>query len=62
VKAIDPASEKVPAALFKKGLAYLALKDRKKASAALTQVVEVFPKSPEAGKAREKLAQLNQGR
>ncbi|TAJ09084.1 MAG: tol-pal system protein YbgF [Nitrospirae bacterium] len=62
VKAIDPASEKVPAALFKKGLAYLALKDRKKASLALTQVVEVFPKSPEAGKAREKLVQLNQGR
>lgn len=62
VRVIDPASDKVPAALFKKGLAYLALKDRKKAVAALAHVVEAFPKSPEAGKAREKLAQLNQGR
>jgi len=62
VKVINPSSEKVPAALLKKSLAYLALKDRKKAAETLTQVTEGFPKSQEANKAREKLAQLNQGR
>jgi len=58
VKKAYPASEKVPAALLKKGLAYLGLRDRRKASSVLTQVVEAFPASPEAGKARDKLAQL----
>lgn len=60
VKKVYPASEKVPAALLKKGLAYLGLRDRRKASSVLTQVVEAFPASPEAGKARDKLAQLKQ--
>lgn len=61
VKKIYPSSEKLPAALLKKGLTYLALRDRRKASSVLTQVVEAFPASPEAGKARDKLAQLKQG-
>lgn len=53
-----PGNAKVPAALLKKGLAYVALNDRRHASSALKQVVEAYPKSPEAMKAKEKLAQL----
>ena len=55
-----PASEKVPAALLKKGYAYLALKDRKKAASALKQVIDLYPKSPEANKAMDKLNQLKE--
>ena len=51
-------SAKVPAALLKKGFAYAALNDKARASSALKQVVEAYPKTPEAGKALEKLAQL----
>lgn len=57
-----PGSEKVPAAILKKGYAYLALKDRKRASSAFKQVVTLYPKSPEAGKASDKLAQLKEVR
>lgn len=57
-----PGSEKVPAAILKKGYAYLALKDKKRASSAFKQVVTLYPKSPEAGKASDKLAQLKEGR
>lgn len=53
-----PDSAKVPAALLKKGFAYAALNDRGRASSALKQVVEAYPRSPEATKAKEKLAQL----
>jgi tol-pal system protein YbgF len=53
-----PDSVKAPAALLKKGFAYVALNDRERASSALKQVVEAYPKSPEALKAKEKLAQL----
>lgn len=53
-----PDSAKVPAALLKKGFAYVALNDRGRASSALKQVVEAYPRSPEATKAKEKLAQL----
>ncbi|MBI4402341.1 MAG: tol-pal system protein YbgF [Nitrospirae bacterium] len=60
VKLDYPTSDKVPAALLKKGFAYLALKDQKRASSALRQVVDAYPKSPEAGKASDKLAQLKQ--
>lgn len=53
-----PDSAKVPAALLKKGFAYAALNDRGRASSTLKQVVEAYPRSPEAMKAKEKLAQL----
>lgn len=53
-----PDNAKVPAALLKKGFAYVALNDRGRASSALKQVVEAYPRSPEATKAKEKLAQL----
>jgi len=62
VKLAYPASEKVPAALLKKGFAYLALNDRSRAVSALKQVVNGFPKTPEADKASGKLSQLNQTR
>ncbi|MGH7231873.1 MAG: tol-pal system protein YbgF [Nitrospiraceae bacterium] len=60
VKIAHPTSEKVPAALLKKGFAYLALKDRYRASSVWRQVVDGYPRTPEAGKAMEKLAQLKQ--
>jgi TolA-binding protein len=44
--------------LLKKGFAYLALKDRGRASATLRQVADAYPQSPEASKALDKLAQL----
>jgi tol-pal system protein YbgF len=57
-----PGSEKIPAAMLKKGYAYLALKDKKRASSAFKQVVTLYPRSPEAGKASDKLAQLKEVR
>lgn len=62
VKAVYPGSNKVPSALLKKGFAYLSLNDRAQASSVLKQVVEGFPQSHEASMARDKLAQLKQGR
>ena len=55
-----PQSEKVPAAILKKGYAYLAMKDKKRASSAFKQVVTLYPRSPEAGKASDKLFQLRE--
>jgi tol-pal system protein YbgF len=55
-----PQSEKVPAAILKKGYAYLAMKDKKRASSAFKQVVTSYPRSPEAGKASDKLSQLKE--
>ena len=57
-----PQSEKVPAAILKKGYAYLAMKDNKRASSAFKQVVTLYPRSPEAGKASDKLSQLKESR
>jgi tol-pal system protein YbgF len=57
-----PQSEKVPAAMLKKGYAYLAMKDRKRASSAFKQVVTLYPRTPEAGKASDKLSQLKESR
>jgi outer membrane protein assembly factor BamD (BamD/ComL family) len=34
------------------------LKDKKRASSAFKQVVTLYPKSPEAGKASDKLSQM----
>jgi tol-pal system protein YbgF len=47
---------KAAAALLKQGLAFRALGDDKNARVILQQVIERFPKSDEAKKAREKLA------
>jgi tol-pal system protein YbgF len=55
-----PQSEKVPAAILKKGYAYLAMKDKKRASSSFKQVVALYPRSPEAGKASDKLSQLKE--
>ena len=55
-----PQSEKVPSAILKKGYAYLAMKDKKRASSAFKQVVTLYPRSPEAGKASDKLSQLKE--
>ncbi|MEY4705302.1 MAG: hypothetical protein RL042_1507 [Nitrospirota bacterium] len=57
-----PHSEKVPAAILKKGYAYLAMKDKKRASSAFKQVVTLYPRSPEAEKASNKLSQLKESR
>jgi tol-pal system protein YbgF len=57
-----PQSEKVPAAILKKGYAYLAMNDKKRASSAFKQVVTLYPRSPEAGKASDKLSQLKESR
>lgn len=55
-----PQSEKVPSAILKKGYAYLAMKDKNRASSAFKQVVTLYPRSPEAGKASDKLSQLKE--
>ena len=57
-----PQSEKVPSAILKKGYAYLAMKDKKRASSAFKQVVTLYPRTPEAGKASDKLSQLKESR
>jgi len=57
-----PRSDKVPAAILKKGYAYLAMKDKKRASLAFNQVVTLYPRTPEAGKASDKLSQLKESR
>ncbi len=57
-----PRSEKVPAAILKKGYAYLAMKDKARASSAFKQVVTLYPRTPEAGKASDKLTQLKESR
>jgi len=55
-----PQSEKEPAAILKKGYAYLAMKDKKRASSAFKQVVTLYPRTPEAGKASDKLSQMKE--
>lgn len=57
-----PSSEKVPAALLKKGYAHMALGETQHASTAFQQVVSRYPKTQEAGKANEKLAQIKRDR
>ena len=57
-----PQSEKVPSAILKKGYAYLAMKDKTRASSAFKQVVTLYPRTPEAGKASDKLSQLKESR
>ena len=55
-----PRSERVPSAILKIGYTSLAMKDKKRASSAFEQVVTLYPRSPEAGKASDKLAQLKE--
>jgi tol-pal system protein YbgF len=55
-----PASPKVPAALFKKGLSLAELKRMPEAQAALQRIVEKYPQSEEAAKARERLERWKQ--
>jgi tol-pal system protein YbgF len=57
-----PQSEKAPAAILKKGYAYLAMNDKQRASRAFTQVVTLYPRTLEAGKASETLSQLKESR
>jgi tol-pal system protein YbgF len=57
-----PKSEKVPSAILKKGYAYLAMKDKQRASSAFKQVVTLYPRTPEAGKASDKLSQMKESR
>lgn len=51
-----PSHPKAAAALYKQALAFQALKEPKKARALLKKVVDVYPKSDEARKAKEQLA------
>src|SRR5574341_1317166 len=62
VKQVYPRSEKVPAALPKQSFAYLEVNERARAATLLKEIVDAYPKSPEAGKAETKLAQLEKKR
>ncbi len=53
-----PQSGKVPAALLKKGYAYLALNDRERGAVVLERVVGSYPGGPEAAKASDRLSRL----
>jgi tol-pal system protein YbgF len=53
-----PQGEKVPAALLKQGFAFAELGERLNARLLLQEVVEKFPDSPEAGKAKLRLRTL----
>ncbi|HEY5999335.1 MAG TPA: tol-pal system protein YbgF [bacterium] len=55
VEKLFPASPKVAAALYKKGLSLWELKRTADAQAALQRLIEKYPQSEEAGKARERL-------
>ena len=58
VEANYPNSGKVPAALLKKGYAYLALEDHPQGLGLLERVVRAYPGSPEAAKASNRLSRL----
>jgi tol-pal system protein YbgF len=53
-----PQKEKVPAAMLKQALAFKAIKDSKSAKFVLKKLVEEFPKSEEAKRAKELLKGL----
>ncbi len=52
-------SPRMPQALYKIGMSFLALQNKSDARAFFTELIEKFPKSPEAKKARSKLAGRN---
>jgi tol-pal system protein YbgF len=60
VEKTHPTSPKVPAALLKRGLSLAELKKWPEARAALQRVVEKYPQSEEAAKARERLDRWKQ--
>jgi tol-pal system protein YbgF len=53
-----PKGDKVPAALLKQGFAFAELGDRVDARLLLQELIERYPSSPEAAKAKEKLRSL----
>ncbi|MBI1922095.1 MAG: tol-pal system protein YbgF [Geobacter sp.] len=53
-----PASDKVPAAMLKQGMAFREIGDVKSARFVLKKLVDEYPDSPEAKKAAEKLKEL----
>ncbi|HEX9078864.1 MAG TPA: tol-pal system protein YbgF [Desulfuromonadaceae bacterium] len=53
-----PKREKAPAAMLKQALSFRAIKDPKSAKFVLKRLVEAFPKSDDAKKARELLKQM----
>ena len=50
--------EKAPDAMLKQGLSFQALKDKRNARILYELLLSKYPKSPAAGKARQKLAEL----
>lgn len=55
VRRIDPQGDKVPAALLKQGFAFAELGEKVNARLILQEVVEKYPQSPEAAKAKQRL-------
>lgn len=53
-----PTKEKVPAAMLKQAMAFNAINDQKSARYVLKKLVEAFPKSDEAAKARDLLKEI----
>ncbi len=53
-----PAGDKASDAVYKQGLSFLALKDKKNAKILFNLVASKYPKSPAAGMARKKLAEM----
>lgn len=53
-----PQGEKVPAALLKQGFAFAELGEKLNARLILQEVVEKYPQSPEAGRAKQRLKSL----
>lgn len=53
-----PKGDKVPAALLKQGFAFAELGDKVDARLILQELVDRYPQSPEAGKAKQKLKSL----
>jgi TolA-binding protein len=53
-----PGGDKAPDAMFKQGLSFQALNDRKNARILYELLLSKYPKAPAAEKARQKLAEL----
>jgi TolA-binding protein len=55
-----PEGEKTPAALWEQGQLFLEMKDEPDARIVFSRLIRDYPASPEAGRARQKLADLQQ--
>jgi tol-pal system protein YbgF len=55
VRSKYPQSDKVPAALLKQGFAFAELGEKVNARLVLQEVVEKYPQSPEAARAKQRL-------